>query len=229
MIRDIEAFVLLVFTLFISSCGRNYNDEYASCNQRMGACFEGEGAYCLFGYAWGLDKSFSPYGYDVNGPEISNKVITYSFMPQNSVLNTHRQTDLNSFSFEKLPDYSNEMIRKGFSAWAGIGNLSLKEVENGEESNIKIYVADIHVSAIGYPNITDQNCTEIAGSLIIDKDFNDSEEIFYALVLHEIGHVLGLGHVDSDNIMNPNKWKDFSEIQKGDSMGIRALYFSDRD
>ncbi len=190
----------------------------------MGACPDGEGDYCLYGYAWGLNNSFSPYGAEAKGPQLNNTVITYSFQSENNSFSSHRQSNLISNSFDILPDYSQEYIRKAFCAWEGISNFSIKEVSENEYSDIKIFVGKIHVAGIGFPNIKDQNCAEIAGNILLSKDLKTSEKHFYSLVLHEIGHSLGLGHVTSDNVMNPNKNDRFDQLQKGDSLGIIALY-----
>lgn len=43
--------------------------------------------------------------------------------------------------------------------------------------------------------------------------------------LHEVGHVLGLGHVNSDNIMQIGRGKNsFVGLQEGDIEGIIAIY-----
>lgn len=224
MTRLIAPIIACLVMNLNTSCNSKYDDYYANCNQRMGACPDGEGEYCLYGYAWGLDKSFSPYGTDVTGPQLTNTTITYSFKPENTPFSSHRQSNLQSFSFEVLPGYAKEYLRKAFCAWGGVANINFKEVSEKENSDLKILIGDIHVAGIGFPNIKDQNCSEIAGNILLSKDLKTSEKHFYSLVLHEIGHSLGLGHVKSDNVMNPDKNDRFKQLQKGDSLGIIALY-----
>jgi predicted Zn-dependent protease len=42
-------------------------------------------------------------------------------------------------------------------------------------------------------------------------------------VLHEIGHALGLGHVSTDNVMNPGV-QHLTDLMPGDIEGIQSIY-----
>lgn len=47
---------------------------------------------------------------------------------------------------------------------------------------------------------------------------------FYVSCLHEIGHVLGLGHIDSDNVMRQGIKKEYEGLQDGDIRRIIEIY-----
>ena len=50
----------------------------------------------------------------------------------------------------------------------------------------------------------------------------------YSVILHEAGHVLGLGHVDqSDSVMQPLQGHTVESPSKGDIAGIQSLYGGD--
>jgi hypothetical protein len=212
---------MLVFTACQSA--KNESDLYSECNRLMGACLNTEADYCLFGYKWGMDEYFSPWGNDVNGPRHPGGEITYSFQNENGLVNTHSQINLPSLSFSHLPPFAKEEIRKAFKAWEGIADIQFKEIEENSDSQIKLFTAEIKMAGVSFPNFDTSPCDKLAGSIIIQADLEKTREKFHSLMLHEIGHSLGLGHVKSPNIMNPD-FDEFTKLQSGDSLGIIEIY-----
>ena len=98
-----------------------------------------------------------------------------------------------------------------------------EEVSNPDASDVDIIVADIHVTGLGYSAYVDDLCRDIAGQVIFYVPISNCES-FTTLALHEVGHVLGLGHVGSDNIMNPDWGDGVTELQPGDIAGIQSIY-----
>ncbi|MEQ8809323.1 MAG: matrixin family metalloprotease, partial [Imperialibacter sp.] len=112
-------------------------------------------------------------------------------------------------------------IKRALEFWASVADLEFVEVTD-QGGDIQFIAADITQGGIGYPNYTDDLCSTLAGQLIIDVPTRNSCDGFYNLVLHEIGHILGLGHVSTSNIMNPGF--SSTELQPGDIQGIQSIY-----
>lgn len=206
---------------------KNQSDNYSSCNQLINVCQDGQGAYCLNGYKWGENNPLNEKGLDAVGPQSGIKNITYSFQEKHGKVNSHVQIDLPGLSWNTLPDCARKEIRKAFQSWSEVADLEFEELPQNNAADIRISVADIHVGGLGFPNFPESPCDQIAGNIIILANSSANSEChdFYIFALHEIGHVLGLGHVTSENIMNPEKEKyDYSGLQTGDIQGIIALY-----
>lgn len=223
------------FIILLSSCDKdeespdplNLSDDYSFCNSQLSSCVNGNGTYCLFGYKWGNDSTtFLQSGYNVLGPATSGGIVTYSFQEENGFVNTHRQINLPSGSFDDIIPCAKKEIRKALSAWAAVADLEFKEMPKNSKSDIKFYTADIVQSGIGYPNYTDELCNDLAGNIIIKSGLGINDcNTFYIFALHEIGHVLGLGHVETENVMNPNIYDyKYQGLQTGDSLGIIEIY-----
>lgn len=217
--------IIIISTLLFTACksAKNESDLYSECNRLMGACLSSEAEYCLFGYKWGMDEYFSPWGDDVSGPRHSGGEITFSFQEENGLVNTHSQINLPSLSFDHLPAFAKEETRKAFQAWEGIADLHFKEMEENSDTQIKLFTAEIKMGGVSFPNLDTAPCDKLAGSIIIQADLKIYKERFYTLMLHEIGHSLGLGHVKSATVMNPDL-DEFTVLQTGDSLGIIEIY-----
>jgi hypothetical protein len=63
-----------------------------------------------------------------------------------------------------------------------------------------------------------------AGRMPEILSFRDGEETARAIVLHELGHVVGLAHVDDpDQLMYPEARREVSDFAAGDLTGLAAL------
>lgn len=220
--------------ILISACNKeqenpspiNLSDDYSFCNSQLSDCNGGNGDYCLFGFKWGPDSIFQQAGFNSQGPKSSGGMISYSFQEENGLINTHRQINLASKSFEEILSCAKAQIRNALDSWSEMADLKFEEISENGESDIRFYVADIIQSGIGYPNYADNLCQDLAGNVIIQAGLGiDDCDLFYSFALHEIGHVLGLGHVNSANVMNPDFLDfNFQELQAGDSLGIIEIY-----
>ena len=204
----------------------NRSDEYEICNQLMDACVAGDGEYCLFGYKWGSVNTFSNTGYDATGPREPGGTVTFSFQENNGFVNTHAQANLPSRSFDNLISCAKLEIRKALNEWSAVANIEFQEQPENSNTDIQFFVADIKQSGVGFPNFTEEPCSIIGGDVILQSDLNVDEcNTFYLFVLHEIGHTLGLGHVSTQNIMNPDyHLYDLNGLQTGDIEGIIQIY-----
>ncbi|WP_176214667.1 matrixin family metalloprotease [Reichenbachiella faecimaris] len=225
--KPIFTSLLLISLLSCNKPLKNKSSRYSSCNQLIGVCSDSNGAYCLNGYKWGEGNPLNSKGLNAEGPQLGVQHITFSFQESNGLVNTHAQIDLPSLSLISLPDCAKTQFRKAFDTWADVANIGFKELVENSEAAIKIAVADIHVSGIGFPNYPESPCDQLAGNIIIKANTkaDNNCQRFYIFALHEIGHVLGLGHVSSENIMNPGVEKyNYKGLQEGDKQGITQLY-----
>lgn len=89
---------------------------------------------------------------------------------------------------------------------AGVGGSSWVETSS---ENVKVYVSG--QVALDGPQLAD----------LID---NESAESARSVILHELGHLVGLDHVDDKSqVMNPEGDPDITEYQAGDRAGLARL------
>jgi len=231
MIQKTIIYILVI--AIITSCSK---DNSSSEGSKFNACFDllypcdSTGDYCLFGFKWGEQSSFSNTGVNVEGPKSEGGVVTFSLQEKQAFVSNHLQEDFPTDSFFELPECAIESISRAFADWSSVANITLEELPMDSESDIKVFVADMEVGAVGFPNFTTAPCQQIAGHVIIDTpdsllaDRNSYSCIsFHALMLHEIGHALGLGHSSEENIMGSIR-NNLDGLQEGDIKGIQQLY-----
>ncbi len=128
-------------------------------------------------------------------------------------------------------EFSNEdklSVRNAILQWSSIAGIAFIEKAGSEATDVTIVSAFIPTGdteggstcGLGYPAFEGQPCNQLAGLLIINPKCDQTLPI----ALHEIGHVLGLGHVASENVMNPDRLSVFSTLQSGDILGAQSIY-----
>lgn len=205
----------------------NESDTYAICNDLLVACSGHQpGTYCLFGYKWGPEASGIVPGLESTGPQVAGGTLTYSFQEKNGTLSTHRQVDIPSESWDEILDCAQENIREAFTEWSSVTNVSFQELSINSEADIKIYVAATVQSAVAFPNYEEAPCDALSGVMVFDANSREKScSAFYINALHEIGHVLGLGHVNTGQVMASDRSKfSYRGLQPGDIAGARQLY-----
>ncbi len=132
-----------------------------------------------------------------------------------------------------------QAVNDAFDTWAAVAGLSFRFVSGLEGSDIDIDVAPLSGGTIGvantsfFPNDDDGNgLVEIFDSNI-SMDQNETWTVggnggsftFFQVILHEIGHSLGLDHFNvSDSIMNASANNGSRTLGADDIAGIQDLY-----
>lgn len=219
-------FVFVVIGLFVLSCKKENNDNpYSYCNSQISVCGGSELLdYCLFGFKWGEGNPMEFSGPLAVGTEIAGGIISYGFIDEGETINTHAQMNVPTLSFNRIGVCdAKAQIRAAMGLWEEAGNFEFQEMANAHNADIRFAIANIRQGGVGFPALVDAICSEVAGQVVLNTNRNSCES-FLNLALHEIGHALGLGHVSSNNIMNPNFDQTKIALQNGDILGVQAIY-----
>lgn len=214
--------VLFLFVLITASCKKESINRFSNCNAIIYSSCDGSSsaAFCLFGIKWDNTNSIQT--------QLSDSTVltelTYTFMDSGYAFNTHSQENVISISFDNVISCTKQSIRDAFSEWESVARLKFIETTNNSRANIRIVIANISQGGLGYPPFSNEPCKELAGLLVIRPIANSTCDAYYYLALHEAGHILGLGHVLSNNVMNPDKYYYYKKLQQGDIQGIQTIY-----
>lgn len=124
-----------------------------------------------------------------------------------------------------------DAIAGAFAEWSTYGDIDFVQVADdglaagaGVSGDIRIYFGDIPGDVAGLAFYPSSYGLAIGGDLLLDTldRFNTDQVLFTSVALHEIGHSLGLGHVDSDSIMTPIISE--TSLQPDDIEGIQEIY-----
>lgn len=220
----------LFLLLLLTSCRESptlepnyFSTKFSVCNESLSICNSATGDYCLFGMKWGEGNNFATTGVNVLGPKIPGGTVTYSLHEKAETVSNHRQVDVPTQSFAELPSCAKGDITQAFRDWSRMANIQFEELPEDSESDIKIFVAEVSTRGNGFPNFSSPPCQVLAGHVILSPAYTSDCEVFYAYVLHEIGHVLGLGHSSANNIMGSISG-NLDGLKAGDIAGIRQIY-----
>ncbi len=125
-----------------------------------------------------------------------------------------------------------DTVRAAFAAWAAVTNIIFEEVPDGRTGTIRLGNHFIDGRSLTEASVAGQTqswgfqSSIEASQIVFDVDAYD-DEAFYEIVLHEIGHALGLGHSEFEaSVMYPqvNGYNFKGFLATDDLLGIAELY-----
>ena len=124
-------------------------------------------------------------------------------------------------------------LQAAFDAWEDVSGVDFT-YSSGSDGDVDVVMGALSGSTVGlasysyYPQ--DGIDTIFDSTITMDSlegwaPYGEDDLSFYAVALHEIGHILGLGHVnDTSEIMNP--YISTNTLGDGDIFGVQYLYGS---
>lgn len=134
-----------------------------------------------------------------------------------------------------LPNMSDEQIKEAydiaFSQWAEVCNIEPTRVERKEHANIyarsgsgKKHNLDARGGTLAWSELP----CGVAENMQLDQMFDEAEDWSFnmavAVMCHELGHALGLGHLSAGNLMAPYYDPNCTAPRSGDVEEIVKLY-----
>jgi hypothetical protein len=132
------------------------------------------------------------------------------------------------------------LIREAFQAWEDVANIDFQEVTDSSDISLRLGwdTIDGPSGTVGEASFTSSKTTSTLFSIqtseirfdsaenwATDRTPTRSEMSLYATAVHEIGHVIGLEHVDDPNtIMYFLDTGDVLDLTAGDIQGAQTIY-----
>lgn len=117
---------------------------------------------------------------------------------------------------------------------AGLPNSALVDPATGTEAIVVSWASawddpgSIGVGLLGVQRVDGGPAEAAHGQVVLDPAWRaPSAEKLEALILHEFGHVAGLGHVDDPNELMYSRMSDTVQFGRGDLAGLRQLGAAD--
>ncbi|MFD1157618.1 matrixin family metalloprotease [Roseovarius aestuarii] len=175
----------------------------------------------IFGTKWGSSTLGTPGG-----------TVTWSIAGAGLDISRFGINTLQSVSGNSFLNYNFvNVIADAFAEWSTYGDIEFQQVADGGgaagvglDADIRIFFGAIPGSTAGYAFYPSSHGSAIAGDILLDTltVFNTNQTLFRSIVLHEVGHALGLGHVDDNSILTPTISE--TTLQPDDIAGIQAIY-----
>jgi len=146
----------------------------------------------------------------------------------------------NSFDFEDFFGFDvTDLVAEALAAWSEVADIEFVQVEDTGASSsfdpdgatIRLFLGDANPGIIGFgffPGGPSQAGDILLARkpLVAEQSEDGSYDVLYNLVLHEIGHAIGLGHSSkSDAVMRATIHTDEKKVLTEDDIGgARQIY-----
>lgn len=135
----------------------------------------------------------------------------------------------------KMPGITDEQVRDAydiaFSQWAEICDIEPQRAESPKTANIyaksgtgKAHGLDNRGGTLAWSELP----CDVHENIQLDQMFDEAEpwsfNMAVAVICHELGHALGLGHLNNGNLMAPYYDPNVTAPQKGDIEEMVKLY-----
>lgn len=181
-------------------------------------------------------------GYVLEGPKWSSTTITWSFAATN-----YAQDTSDTYSSYITQTAYQSVIEQALAKWASVSGVTFVQVADGTTAStaadIRFGFGDLPISTTGeigettyyysgttmLPDVVIQLEDPADKALVTNTSsgltYSGTTSTLYQVVLHEIGHALGLGHtLDTNAIMNATATASNRDLDSTDISGIQALY-----
>ncbi|MEM9140558.1 MAG: matrixin family metalloprotease [Pseudomonadota bacterium] len=167
----------------------------------------------LVGTKWGDPTLNTPGG-----------VVTWSFAPVGHVFELSSQGD--PINVGPPNQIAVDLVRDAFQAWTDAGNVEFVQVADdgtGPGGDIRISFAVLSGNLLGWAYFPTNPPRPIAGDVLLTPSIIGNRDVFVNLAMHEIGHAIGLDHVDLNAIMN-GTIVGRTALTADDINGVRQIY-----
>jgi len=165
------------------------------------------------------------------------QAITWSFAAFNYTVDAGREV----FSHSLSPVYQT-FVQRAFQEWSAVSGLVFTQEADSNAVDIRIGFANLNTAATGTVGLTSwlQHGPFLAPDVLVGLEdpgqlplvflngaltYQGYSAQFYQVVLHELGHALGLGHSsDPFSVMYPTMTANNQDLDLTDVAGIDAIY-----